>query len=43
VWGLLAKFERRYLIYGALALVFFPLILWSVLRFSWFGRNEVNG
>ena len=40
--GLWVKFERRYVIYGALALVFFPFILWATLFSGWMGRNEIN-
>lgn len=40
--GLMVKFERRYIIYGALALVFFPFVLWATLFSAWVGRNEIN-
>ncbi len=40
--GLWTKFERRYLIYGALALIFFPFIVWAVIFSGWAGRNELN-
>jgi len=40
--GILAKIKRRYLIYGALSLVFFPLIAWATLMIAWAGRNEIN-
>lgn len=40
--GILAKIKRRYLIYGALSLVFFPLIAWATLLIAWAGRNEIN-
>lgn len=40
--GLWLKFERRYIIYGALALIFFPFVLWATLLSGWAGRNEIN-
>lgn len=40
--GILLKLKRRYIIYGALSLVFFPLVLWGGLMIIWAGRNEIN-
>ena len=40
--GVFFKFRRRYVIYGALALVFFPLALWGGLMIVWAGRNEIK-
>jgi hypothetical protein len=40
--GLWTKFERRYVLYGALALIFFPFLLWATLFAGWMGRKEIN-
>jgi len=40
--ALFFKFRRRYIAYGALALVFFPFVIWATLMVSWAGRNEMN-
>jgi len=40
--GLFAKVERRYVLYGGLALVFFPFIFWAAMMVFWAGRNEIN-
>jgi hypothetical protein len=42
VVGLIVKFERRYMIYGAFVLVFLPFVIWATLFSGWMGRNEVN-
>jgi len=40
--GLKFKFRRRYFIYGALALVFFPFVFWALLMIGYSGRNELK-
>ncbi len=40
--GISINFERRYVIYGALSLVFFPFVIWATLFSAWLGRNEIN-
>jgi hypothetical protein len=40
--GILIKFKHRYVIYGALSLIFFPLVLWGGLMVVWAGRNEIK-
>ena len=40
--GIVLQFRRRYFLYGALSLVFLPLIAWASLTIGWAGRNEVN-
>ncbi len=42
VVGLIVKFERRYIIYGALALIFLPFVIWATVFSAWAGRNEIN-
>jgi len=40
--GVLLKIKRRYFFYGALAVVFFPLVIWGGLMIGWAGRKELN-
>ena len=40
--GIFLKFKRRYFIYGVLAVVFFPLVIWGGTMVGWAGRKEVN-
>lgn len=40
--GILLKLKRRYVIYGALSLVFFPLVLLGTLKICWIGRDAVG-
>jgi hypothetical protein len=40
--GIFLKIKRRYFIYGALSVVFFPLVLWGGLIVGWAGRNEIK-
>ena len=40
--GILAKIKRRYLIYGALSLVFFPLIAWATLMIAWAAFSQFS-
>ncbi|MFZ3074139.1 MAG: hypothetical protein WA093_03365 [Minisyncoccales bacterium] len=40
--GLFLKFRRRYFIYGALALIFFPFVIWATLIWFYAGRNEIK-
>jgi len=40
--GFFLKFRRRYFLYGALTLVFFPLVLWGALMILYKGRNEMK-
>ena len=40
--GLLLKLRRRYVVYGALALVFLPFVIFATLAVGYAGRNEVN-
>lgn len=41
--GIFLQAKRRYIFYGALAVVFFPFTLWAVLMVVWAGRNEMKG
>jgi len=38
--GLLTKFERRYIIYGALSVIFAPLLLWASATILKYGTKE---
>jgi hypothetical protein len=40
--GLKYKFPRRYIIYGALGLIFFPFLLWAGFSVFYYGRNELK-
>ena len=40
--GITLRIKRRYFIYGALSVVFFPLIVWGGLMIFWAGRNELK-
>lgn len=40
--GIKFKFRRRYFIYGALGLVFFPFLIWSAFTVFFYGRNELK-
>ncbi len=42
VAGIFSKIKRRYIIYGALSLVFLPLVLWSTLKICWIGRDTIG-
>jgi len=42
IYGIFSKYRRRYIIYGALSLIFFPLVLWGGLMVFWAGRNEIK-
>jgi len=40
--GLKFKFRRRYCIYGALTLVFFPFVFLALIMIGYSGRNELK-
>lgn len=40
--GIFLKFRRRYFIYGALSLVFFPFVAWAAVIWFYAGRNEIK-
>jgi len=40
--GIKYKFRRRYAIYGALSLIFFPFLLWALLMVGYAGKDELK-